>query len=195
MNAKFISIGQACPCAYHIRRVTGQREAHFFDWIVTSHKALMDALPLKFSELLPADRLRRFPTHLLDESTGLRFYAHDFPGDHRGHIRDDYAEHVDAVREKYLRRAERTQALFTSGNPVVVVRYGQDTPMTKFEGEIREIKSAFARLYPDGNFRYLWLSHFSSIHGDVFQAPETDRWQGSDAAWDRALRSVMAYAL
>lgn len=186
-----VSLGVNCQVAHQIRRATGQREAFFFDWIVTEHAALLKATPLHFTSILESENLQLATNRksVLDLGSGLRFYLHDFPSKD-GVIDPETLEASGvAIRDKYLRRAERTRSLLLSGSPVVLVRYVHGPSPDVLMQQRSEIMDAFRRNYPQGNLSFLWVTDSDAVAatlGIPCAPPSPLGWTGDNAAWDRA---------
>ncbi|WP_087000784.1 DUF1796 family putative cysteine peptidase [Rhizobium sullae] len=193
---RIISLGHACQVAHQLRRLEVAKETLFYDWIVSTHDALMSTLHLELDGILFSERIEfdSRKVRLQDKASGLWFYGHDFPGaaNKTGIATKD---EVDAVREKYLRRSERTkQAL--SENDVTVIRHFYDLQLEKAQTEQLEIAAKLEQLYPGTNFLYLWISELpESDHtphkGRMLHVPKGADWKGDDHAWDRVAERFM----
>jgi hypothetical protein len=190
-----VSLGTNCQVAHQIRRITGQREAFFFDWIVTEHDALLRSAALQFQALLAPKNLQLATNgkSVLDAATGLRFYLHDFPSTNGMIDPDRLEENASVVREKYLRRAGRTRSLLACGEPVLLVRYLVGQPADVCAQQRDDITRAFRHHYPEVNVRFLWVTDSPDVAaalGIHCAPPSPLGWTGDDVAWDMALASV-----
>ena len=193
MFAQVISIGSACQVSYQIRRRSPKASAtHFFDWIVTDHQALIDAVPLDFGNLLSPDAVEIGPDarYLRDCNTGLQFYAHDF-----AYLRGDFLSELETVRERYLRRAERTSALLRSGDPILLVRHGFNRADVVGVAERKAIVDCFKINYPTSNLTFFFTTNLPVEEhvvesGFMAHVAECIDWKGDNASWDRAFSGI-----
>lgn len=194
----FVSIGAACVVSHQLKRMNLQQESLFYDWVVSPHGKLIETLGLQVE-----DRLFRkgvaFPEvgkYLTDLGTGLNFYPHDFKGIIERDI-DLVNEQIEAIRTKYLRRAERMRAILSSGERIFVVRHFFSEPLKNLAQQQREISAALTENYPQTEFRYVWGSElaatgFQPCIGKLYHFPAHTVWTGDDAAWEGAFLDARA---
>jgi len=187
----YLGLGAACQVTHQLRRIGLVSETMFYDWLVTHHIRLIETLPFNFGGSLFQEgyTLPAAGNYLVENATGLSFYPHDF----QGLAEKDRAlidEQIDAIRDKYIRRADRTRSVLSSGEDVCIVRhFFAETP----ENIIRQQGELIARLstlYPETNFSYLWGSDFKVDQielpfGTIHHLPKASTWHGDDAAWDK----------
>ncbi|EJN02277.1 DUF1796 family putative cysteine peptidase [Phyllobacterium sp. YR531] len=196
----FVSIGTACVVSHQLKRINLQQESLFYDWVVSPHAKLVETLGLDVEETLFRKGVA-FPQvgkYLTDLGTGLNFYPHDF----KGIIERDIHlvnEQIEAVRTKYLRRAERMRAIFSSGEKIFVVRHFFSEPLENLPGQQKEISETLSKHYPQTEFKYVWGSELPSAGfqphiGRLYHFPAHTVWTGDDAAWESAFLDSRAAA-
>ncbi len=196
-----IALGASCQCTYQVRRFTGIERAFYFDWLGTTHIALLTVLQLRFKGLFRRENLvlAREGTTVMDSLTGVS-YRHAFRWQRGSKLIDpaslehDYA----AQREKFAFLTERWLQDLQSRS-ILFVR--QDSPTPE---QARELALALA-LYCAQSFQLLFVTaDFASarrldgahpaVLGDALEAEESPNtgWQGVNAAWDRLLNAHTA---
>ncbi|MEJ5083872.1 DUF1796 family putative cysteine peptidase [Ochrobactrum sp. MYb379] len=199
---KYVSLGHACQVAHQLKRLGLSEETLFYDWLVTHHGRLMDSLDFSFKNRLFSEgyTLPQKSNYLIENSTGLSFYPHDF----RGLPEKDTKlidSQIDDVRSKYMRRAERTLEILNSSQQVCVVRHFFSEPLDNIIGQQKEIIDKLGHLYPTTEFQYLWASeletaNLNSPHGPIHHLPKANVWQGDDTAWGKAASNeTLSYSL
>ncbi len=191
-----VSLGATCQCTYQVRRFTGIERASYFDWLGTTHPALLTALRLRLKGLFQRENLvlAREGMTVMDTLTGIS-YRHAFRWQRGSKLIDaasiegDYAEQ----HEKYSFLTERwTQDLQSCS--VLFVRH--DCPAPK---EARELAQALAP-FCGKTFRLLFVTEDPgcaerlqgadpAVRSTVLGPPATSEsgWQGSNVAWDKVL--------
>ncbi|MEJ1121094.1 DUF1796 family putative cysteine peptidase [Phyllobacterium sp. CCNWLW109] len=196
----FVSIGTACVVSHQLKRINLQQESLFYDWVVSPHGKLIETLGLHVEDKLFRKGVA-FPEtgkYVTDLGTGLNFYPHDF----KGIIERDFNlvnEQIEAVRTKYLRRAERMRAIFSSGERIFVVRHFFSEPLENLSQQQKEICATLAAHYPQTEFKYVWGSElpakgFQPHIGKLYHFPAHTVWTGDDAAWESAFLDSRAAA-
>ena len=187
-----VSAGEACQVAHQMRRRNLDQLTGFFDWIVTPQEPFLRHVDLVFDRILEMEDLDLAPNGLsvLDRGTGFRFYQHDFNRLGPGQLPS--REEVATVRDRYLRRAERTRALLGSGKPVVLFRHFYAGALDKLPAEAAKIANAFRSAYPGGDLRWIWLTQHdveptSLATGELHSVGTGRDWKGDDARWDALL--------
>lgn len=191
-----VGLGHACQVAHQLKRLGISKETHFFDWIVSTHDALMKTIDLRLDGVLFSDGIEfdSRKVRLRDIATGLWFYGHDFSGA-AASTGIAHKDEVDAVREKYLRRSVRTrQAL--SRSEATIIRHFYDAPVERAAAEQLEITTKLEALHPNTKFSYIWISELpDSGHppekGQVFYVPKAADWRGDDDAWNILGRHIL----
>lgn len=197
--AKVLSFGCSCQPAKHIRTQLGQTEAYFFDWMISPLDATIRAIETDFEGILQPGNLA-YSDHrrirLRDAVNGLE-YQHDFPVDRehpdpakRDVILEGFDAHCDAVLDKYTRRKERTQAVIESGEPVMIVRYGQLAEELTPDARSRFVDVLRAR-HPKADLTFLWASmlaqDFECVpNGFICPLPHSTAWDGDPEGWRKA---------
>lgn len=200
MFAKVISIGATCQTARQIRNLLEQREAYYFDWLISPLPAVMKSIENGFTGILQPENLS-YSDHrkirLIDSINGLQ-YQHDFPVDEKNDdpalremILPDFVDHAHLAREKYIRRALRTLDVLSSGVHILLVRYVQDASELAPQRR-NELKKVFAHRFPSGQLSFLWASPhvegFNTVDdGWLCNLPPSPRWDGDAEGWRRAL--------
>jgi hypothetical protein len=193
---KAISIGVSCQPAKQIRTILGQTEAYFFDWMIAPLPAMLKAVESDFAGMLQPQNLSYSDSRKIrveDSANGLQ-YQHDFPADESGMVLPGFADHADAVREKYLRRAMRTKEVINSGEPILLVRYVQVQPELT-ESARASVVRLFAERFPKGRLSFLWASPliegFNRTDGGYLcHVPYSPKWDGDEAGWRAAFDYV-----
>jgi len=187
-----ISLGRACQPAYQIRRLTGVRSAHVFDWIITPDDALIQWISSDFDGFFQRERLALGPDQcVIDRPTRTRF-VHEFPP----------GTDIDAVFDenaaRYAALIERWRVLLRSGARVLFVRQHEGDHARSTALRLRDLLSEKAPQLP---FDLLCLTEneqsdwgAARIVNQRLPQPEPYVWTGDDAAWERILGAVGAIA-
>lgn len=198
--SKVISFGLSCQPAKHIRAQLSQPEAYYFDWMISPLPALIRCIEDDFAGLLRPENLSYSDTRRIrirDAANGLE-YQHDFPVDatnpdpsKRDVILEGFQDHADSVRDKYLRRMERTQATLDSGDPILIVRYSLEAGELQPAARQSLVKALRTR-HPLADLTFLWASMLASgfetvEDGFVCGLPKTTTWDGSPDGWRQIL--------
>lgn len=184
---RYLSFGANCQPAYQLRRITGQTEAYFFDWLVTHHDALIKVLTHGPDRLLERSELVNNGKTVLDDSTGLRFYAHDFSNTN-GIISPGFTTELASVRDKYMRRWQRTLELIRSCPNLCIVRLYLHCSDEEIRQQTTEIEGVVQQLSPTGAVSFLWVTtNASPLPNSASVATTPERWQGDDMSWDRII--------
>ncbi|OIS91117.1 DUF1796 family putative cysteine peptidase [Brucella cytisi] len=193
----YVSLGHACQVAHQLKRLGLARETMFYDWLVTQHEKLLKTLDFRFINNLFQDgyTLPENGNYLIECSTGLSFYPHDFRGLAEKN-RELIDSQIESVRSKYVRRAERTYDVLNSGVEVCVVRHFFAEPLAAVQSQRDEIIHRLGELYPSTQFTYLWGSEFDAAgvdfaSGKIHHLPKTPVWQGDDTAWNRMVDGIV----
>jgi hypothetical protein len=156
-----MSLGAACQVAYQIKRHF-QQPTFFFDWVVTSHNALISIIKNNFPDVLTgqieiADKREIF---VRDRSTGLLFYDHDFPLDESKKISPGFGDIVPQVREKYKRRSDRMKQILESDKDILLIRHTYN----EFPADAQrfEVETLFRTIYTHANIEFLWVMYKKS---------------------------------
>jgi hypothetical protein len=169
-NTLYISLGAACSSSLVLRELNLRKEAYPFDWILSPHESLCQALASDFEWFLTDLALRPDSTGVIDHY-GLHF-VHDWPtsadsrfdalkGDFTGASRliDNWEAYTPSVRKKYQRRISRFRNACTGNDLVCFVR-------TEYvnQKEALEIRDIIKNRYPELNFTLLVISTAESFH-------------------------------
>lgn len=197
MYDKVISIGATCQVATHIRKQLQQTEAYYFDWLISPLPAVIFSIKSWFDGILQPENLTYSDSRkirLTDAANGLQ-YQHDFPVDkdnpdpsRREEILPDFAVHISAVREKYLRRVNRMKAALSRQGHILLIRYVQIADDLADEHRFA-IVQAFQTQFPSSRLTFLWASQLISEHkmledgNYMCHLPKSDKWDGDSAGW------------
>jgi hypothetical protein len=193
-----VGLGQHCESTYQIRRITGQRHAHFFDWLEIDLEFVQKAIETDFRGLLLPGRmaLTTDGPGALDLDAGIAFH-HEFTARPGADLTvADVEDQLPAVREKMAFLATRWRELAASRARVLYVR--QNTKDVESVADVCLLRDTIADRYPGHDFAILWLCR--SLPEDVHKLPMgiayrevglvPGRWQGDDAAWDAVFGSL-----
>ncbi|WP_394939314.1 DUF1796 family putative cysteine peptidase [Psychromicrobium sp. YIM B11713] len=193
-----VGLGQHCESSYQIRRITGQQQAHFFDWTGVTLDNVIRIIDADFPVLLRSGRVVPKPDGrgARDLDTWLS-YIHDFiPQPGATLTLDDVEEQLPKVREKFIFLAERWRAMAASDARVLYIR--QDPEGIENVTDLRRLQETIARRFPGHRFAILWLRREAPEH--VEELPPgiayrevpllPGRWEGDDAAWDELFASL-----
>lgn len=138
-----VSLGFFCSTALELARY-GFRDASYpFDWVICPIVPTIRLLTSGFSELLNPDSLQRDDARadiVHDHGAGIDLY-HDFSPELT------IEEQLNAVRDKYTRRADRFQHAATERT--LFVRYIQDQEEFNYlEDHLEELLSTLRRFHP-----------------------------------------------
>ncbi|RKN05350.1 papain-like cysteine peptidase [Streptomyces radicis] len=197
-----VGLGYHCESTYQIRRITGEERAHVFDWLDLDLDAVIDAIAHDFRTVLGEGGPAVAPdgSHVVDRRARIRFY-HDFhPGPSGTLDAADVQRQLPGVRGKFAFLADRWRELAASRRRVLYVHqdiYDEATP-----ADLARLREAIATRHPGHRFAVLWLRRARDPEGPpppgVVGARvglREGRWQGDDAAWDRAFAALDARAL
>jgi len=193
-----VGLGQHCESTYQIRRITGQENAHFFDWLEIDLVFVQQAIETDFRGLLRPGRmaLTTDGQGAVDLDAGIEFY-HEFTARPGAELTvADVEEQLPVVQEKMAFLATRWREMVTSQARVLYVR--QDANGVESVADLRLLRDTIADRYPGHDFAILWLRR--SAPEDVEKLPAgtafrevglvPGRWQGDDAAWDALFGSL-----
>jgi hypothetical protein len=203
---KVISLGSGCATAHHIRNQLWQREAYFFDWLVTPGAGLVSLLETDLRQLFrdPGE----FEEQPAPPSPQLAM-RHGRLGFISYHDLDASARMADfpKVVEKYNFLADRWERTMTEGGKILFVRH------LTHPQEVAAICEALRRRYPDLDFEMLAVQEQRgaaetwNLPGvlvcNIFNTPydKIDRgeawrtaWQGDAEGWQLAFRAAGALA-
>lgn len=160
-SAIIIPIGGNCSAAAAVSWHGLRKVAYPFDWNITPFAALYSLIENDFADFLKKENLilSEDETRVIDVVYGVQF-VHDFPiysnndspnlvGEGaigQGHIRAEFLDYVDIVREKYLRRIQRVRDAFNSNMRVILVRDSGDTHKDQAVNLYNLIKTKFPDL-------------------------------------------------
>lgn len=203
---KYISLGYSCQPAYHIRRVTGDESANFFDWLITPTSALQ----IFFQNFDHALFLNsgNFPLcnndgGVLDEYSKIEF-LHDFPSEGNKVNISEILKVLPSVREKYLFLIERFKDTLASES-CIFFRYIGDSKI--LEGDFQElarINELINNFSVHSNLLCVCGSNISQeIAGPLknmffyqmekYSGPPEHAWRGDDIVWDDIFNTVNKY--
>lgn len=121
------SLGWSCDTACSLSRLGLRSEAGPFDWLVSDLPAVLSQIENGFADFMNRNDLEQIascPGHFRDKKYGFQS-AHD--------IKRSYEDEIDAVIEKYRRRAARF--LQRSTKPTVFFRCIKDNDEIRFINE------------------------------------------------------------
>ncbi|WP_228989135.1 DUF1796 family putative cysteine peptidase [Streptomyces sp. DH8] len=190
-----VGLGYHCESTHQLRRVTGAERAHFFDWLDLDLAAVRETIAADFANVLRPGLCEPFSDGacVRDRGSNIRFF-HDFRAPDGAPLTPAViAEQFDAVRAKFDHLATRWRALTASRSRVLYVH--QDAFDESGAPELTALHALLRARYPDHAFDLLWLRRTPPpdaaalppgvLWGTVPLDP--GRWEGDDAAWDRAL--------
>lgn len=197
MKNSYFSCGTWCATAHQIRRVTGNHEAYFFDWLVTrghSYNFLLkdDKHFLKQDNWEIVDDGIR----LLDKYSGLAF-QHEFKCDGNKVSEKLVAEHLPKAHDKftYLKRKLITD-LQAAARPVVIRADSNIITKNQAENELQSLRTVFSKI----NRKIAFVLVSSNLQDElatseylftkVSNAPvgNSDAWKGDDSSWERVFQ-------
>jgi hypothetical protein len=195
-----VSLGNYCETAYQIRRRTGARQAHFFDWLVTPFAALMQVLETDFAGVFLRENLHPHDNAhtVIDTANGLLFH-HDFTRNDQGEVTEETIDREYTVaRAKVQFLQQRWRSVTRGEDRVLYVIVGNETP-----DDILRLQTLMRGKYPGHDFTLLWARRpgapgFESDPEGIVQAvvpfgvAGPTEWQGDDAAWDAAFAAAEA---
>lgn len=190
---KIISVGHACQPAHYIQELTDQKEAYFFDWLVTPVGALTklvefgpESLFYDQSQFWTADEEGRKKATVTHKSLGVMFY-HDFP---RG---PKALEAYGQVELKFRHLAQRWHALNQFRHKVLFVRHyaGKDDSLL--------IQNTLREAFPNLPFDLLSINEDEAnctpwgIPGIINMCvnPTTTDWKGDTVGWTNVFKQVV----
>lgn len=158
------SMGAACACSQALRRAGMQYASFPFDWANTREMAMRTQILLdSFADLMPLEDLEYVgpnPSNdkdiYINRKTGMTF-LHDFP---KG---KPIAECIEAIREKYRRRAARLHGLLERGGSVLMLFLGIPNRDPIPDGEFIEARRRIAEKYPCADFDFLVISQKNDL--------------------------------
>lgn len=194
MKNSYFSCGAWCGTAHQIRRVTGNCDAYFFDWLVTLGHSynflLMDDqhfLQQGGWEII-ADGIR-----LLDKYSGLSF-QHEFKCDDFKINERLVEEHLPKAHDKftYLKR-KLIKDLKAAARPVVIRADSNITTRNQAEDELQSLKAVFSEINKQTAFVLvsanlqdeLLTSGHLFIKVENVPVSNSDAWKGDNLSWDR----------
>lgn len=183
---QIVSLGRACQPAYQLRRLTGAKTAHVFDWIITPDEALVRWIKTDLDAFFARDRLVMGQDGVvIDRPTGTQF-IHEFPPG---------AEFEAGYRENASRLAmlaERWRDLLASDQRVLFVRqhgWGNDARSAALC-----LRDTLAVQAPRLRFDLLYLTpdeqgdwREPGIINRFLRQPEPYEWTGDNNAWSEIL--------
>jgi Putative papain-like cysteine peptidase (DUF1796) len=195
MFDRYIGLGMNCEVVVQLRRLTGCRQAHVFDWQLTTHDALMHVLRTGFADYFRLENLvlPEHRKHVLDTATGLEFH-HLFPHNIDGTILPErMARAYPQVRARTEHLMRRWRETVASNLAVLYVRRDPTDELT--EANLVELRDVLWECYPGHRFALVWVR--DGPGGDVAELadgvyvtdvpvlqPRLVLWQGEDTVWD-----------
>ncbi len=185
---QIVSLGRACQPAYQLRRLTGVKAAHVFDWIITQDEGLIRWIETDLDGFFSRDRLVADQDGVvIDEPTGTQF-IHEFPPG--AELETAHSENVG----RFAMLVERWRDLLASDQRILFVRqhgWGNDARAVALR--LRETIAAQA---PRLRFDLLYLTPDEQgdwgepgIINRLLRQPEPYEWTGDDDAW----REILGY--
>jgi hypothetical protein len=167
-----VPLGYDCTGAGVLHALGFRKAAYPFDWMLSNFESVYKAIKDDFKMFLDPATLRVSDNrHDVIDFYGLQL-VHDFPtatsqaavdettSASYAHIRDDWRQFIEPIREKYQRRINRLRDVFASPDQVLFVRY-----LTNKTEAIR-LRDLLAHMYPNLNFTLLALRKSPDIEPD-----------------------------
>lgn len=209
-----ISLGQYCGTAYQTRRYFNIHETHFFDYHRTSIGCLGDLINTDFQDVLLPGNLSMTPDrqYIKDEKYNLFIY-HDFRNA-QGIIEDNYIDLYPVFKSKSDYLIGKFRKVLDSNDTCLFVCARNRFRGQNYEDTAVaiELEKAFQNRAPGLIPKILYIDTFSNLSEGVFgnfsevvqldfDLEEKDsiyqncrknvlseRWKGSDLAWDKILK-------
>jgi len=181
-----VSLGRACQPAYQLRRLTGVKTAHVFDWIITPDKGLLRWLETDLDQFFARDRLTVDQRSVvIDQPTETQF-LHEFPPG------ADFEKAYEENAGRFAMLVERWRNLLASDQHVLFVRqHGWSNDARAAALRLRDTIAAQA---PRLRFKLLYLTpdeqgdwREQGIINRFLRQPEPYEWTGDDDAWGEVL--------
>jgi len=203
MFDRYIPLGLDCEVIVQLRRLTGNKQAHVFDWQWVDHQAFIRILRTDFADYfqLPNLVLSEDRRHLLDTATNVEFH-HLFP------VAIDGTIVPQRIAREYPKVRERTEYLLrrwreTTSSQLTALYVRRDPYDDISDKKVVEMRDVLRECYPSHRFAVLLvrdaaapgaedlgddiaeLADGAYVAGMPVRLPRTEYWQGDDATWDR----------
>lgn len=172
-TTKIISLGESCTIAGALRNLNIRTEAYPFDWTVTPFHSLYNCINDDFAHFFEIESLKeRHDRCGVVDYYGIEF-LHDLPTSKttteeigegvigQGILRNDWRDHVNTVRQKYVRRINRLRCLLQSEEKIYVVRHFN----TSKEQAI-QLRDLLQSKYPDADITIIVVNNSNDMKYD-----------------------------
>jgi hypothetical protein len=203
---KYISLGYSCQPAYHIRRITGDESANFFDWLITPTSALQLFLE-NFQEHLFLNSgdypLCNNDGGVLDQYSGIEF-LHDFPRADNKILISEIPAALPSVREKYLFLRKRFQDVVASGPCIFFCYLGDSIIDEMCHKMLININKLIADFSSHSNILCVCGSNIPTdmvgpneniffYQMEKYTGPPEHAWRGDDIVWNDIFNKLNSY--
>jgi hypothetical protein len=195
----YFSAGEFCCTAYQINRFTKEKEAYFFDWLVTRNTSFSFLVKKDLGEFLTPDNWQIIDNGLrvLDTTSGLAF-QHEFETYQEQPTVVDPEKinsHLNQARDKFKYLKEKTLLAMSNAPSPVIIR-SENGIKTKQQAESR--LSEMRQLFHPINSKTILALTSTQLTEEIYlpnmisfkvnnpsNVEPKDYWKGDDASWDR----------